>query len=103
MSELKICDSNEISGLLRKFLNTTLKEIMLLINADCGSLFLFDSQANQLVLDSSYNSCDLRLQGVRHMVGEGVSGKMANIKMPVLVKDIDTDARFKGNLFKHTA
>ncbi|MCX5702888.1 MAG: ATP-binding protein, partial [Candidatus Omnitrophica bacterium] len=85
----------------RGFLNTTLKEMLAALEADCGSLFLFDVDNKELVLDSLYNSGDMHLKGLRQRIGEGVSGKVVNIKMPVLVKDINQDARFKRNGFQH--
>lgn len=85
----------------KEFLHNILKEIMPLINADCGSLFLFDSHNQELILDSFYNSCDLHLKGLRQRVGEGVLGKVIDIHSPVLVKDIGIDARFRKNGFKH--
>lgn len=88
---------NPVKGLL----NDTLKEIMSVLNAECGSLFLFDSEEKELILDSFYNSNSLRLEGIRQRIGEGISGKVADIKIPVLVEDIDLDSRFKRNGFKH--
>lgn len=85
----------------RRFLNDTLKEIMSLISAEGGSLFMFDSSSKELVLDSSYSSGVLKLKGLRQRVGEGVSGKVVDIRRPILVTDIDTDLRFRKNGFTH--
>ncbi|MBU0710246.1 MAG: GAF domain-containing sensor histidine kinase [Candidatus Omnitrophica bacterium] len=91
----------EANVLLRDFLNDTLKEIMSAVSADCGSLFLFDESKNELVLDSFYNSQKLELGGLRKKVGDGISGKIAQQKTPVLVDNIDKDERFKRNGFNH--
>ena len=93
-----ISDSGDI---LRSLLNDTLKEVMAIINAECGSLFLFDSDHKELVLNSFFNSMNLHLRGLRQKMGEGVAGKVADIKSPILVKDIGKDARFRRNGFKH--
>ena len=74
---------------LRNFLNSALKEIMSVVSAECGSLFLFDCQTKELVLNSFYNSNSLRLQGLRRRIGEGICGKVVDIKEPILVKNID--------------
>lgn len=89
---------NEVVG---GFLNSTLKEIMSVINAECGSLFLFDSGNKELVLNSFYNRGNIQLQGLRQKIGEGIAGKVAAIKIPILVKDIGADSRFRKNGFSH--
>jgi len=86
---------------LRNFLNNTLKEIMSVVSAECGSLFLFDCQSKELVLNSFCNSDNLHLQGLRRRIGEGISGKVVDIKEPILVKNIDEDSRFRRNGFNH--
>lgn len=86
---------------IRSFLNATLKEVMSVVGAECGSLFIFDSQRKELVLDSFYNSGHLNICGLRRRVGEGISGKIADIGTPILVKDIGKDLRFKRNGFNH--
>jgi len=86
---------------VRNFLNDTLKEVMSMFKAECGSLFLFDRRKEELVLDSFYNSRKIAVIGLRRRVGEGVSGKVMADRMPVLVKDIDSDSRFSRNGFKH--
>lgn len=101
MNEVKTGSSNEASDILRSFLNSTLKEIMSVINAECGSLFLFDSGNKELVLNSFYNRGNIQLQGLRQKIGEGIAGKVIDIKVPILVKDINTDSRFKRNGFTH--
>ncbi len=102
MNEIKINGSNDTDFiLLKSFLNGTLKEIMSVINAECGSLFLFDPDQKELVLDSFYNSGTIHLEGLKQKIGEGISGKVVNIKTPILVKDISKDSRFRRNGFTH--
>ena len=102
MSAIKINGTNETEYvLLRSFLSNTLKEIMSVINAECGSLFLFDSQQKELILDSFYNSGTIHLEGLKQKIGEGISCKVVNIKTPILVKDIANDSRFSRNGFTH--
>jgi signal transduction histidine kinase len=97
----KIMELNEKDGLLRGFLNTALRELMAVMGAECGSLFIFDSGREELVLNSFYNSGNIDIHGLRQKIGEGVSGKVAATKMPILVKDINKDGRFRRNGFGH--
>jgi len=94
-------NANEADELLKIFLNDILKVSMSAISADCGSLFLFDSGKEELVLNSFYNSGSLNLLGLRMKRGEGIAGKVADIREPILVKDIRTDSRFRCNGFSH--
>jgi signal transduction histidine kinase len=86
---------------LKNFLNNTLKDLMRLTSAECGSLFLFDSANNELVLNSFYNSGNLSINGLRKKLGDGISGTAAGIQRPILVKDIGLDSRFTKNGFTH--
>ncbi len=86
---------------LKNLLNNAVKEIMAAVDAEGGSLFLFDSGAKELVLDSFYNSAAVNFCGLKQKIGEGISGKVAAIKTPILVKDIKTDFRFQRNGFTH--
>lgn len=92
---------SEKGSVLRSFLSSTLKEIMTAVHAECGSLFLFDQENKELILDSFFNTKELPIKGLKHKIGEGITGQVANIKTPVLVKDISTDQRFNKNGFSH--
>jgi K+-sensing histidine kinase KdpD len=98
-AHLKVDDDNLF--VIKDFLNITLKEIMSLLDAESGSLFVFDSEKNELVLDSYFNSRDIHVKNIKRRIGEGVSGKVIEIKSPVLVRDIDRDPRFRKNGFDH--
>ncbi|MDD5166820.1 MAG: ATP-binding protein [Candidatus Omnitrophica bacterium] len=91
----------ELDSHLKKFLNDALRQIMSVVGANCGSLFLCDPENKELILDQFYNSNELYFKGLKQRVGEGVSGKVAELKEPVLVSNIDQDSRFKQNGFKH--
>ncbi|MCX5699810.1 MAG: ATP-binding protein [Candidatus Omnitrophica bacterium] len=87
--------------IINNYLKGTLKEIMSVLRAECGSLFIFDASKEELILNTFYNSQELSIQHQRQKIGEGVAGKVAEIKKPVLVKDISSDGRFQHNGFKH--
>lgn len=102
MNTLKIYGQNkEAEDFLKEFLNNTLREIMVLINAEGGSLFIFNPKEDELILNSFYNSRNLLINGLRKRAGEGVTGTVLNIKTPILVKDINRDLRFQRNGFNH--
>lgn len=101
MVDKKYCETSHADEVIKDVLNIALKEIMSLIGAECGSLFLSDSLQRELVLNTFYNSGSIHLEGLRKKMGEGISGKVADIKEPILVKDIERDLRFSKNGFKH--
>lgn len=87
---------------VRDFLRESLKDIMSVVKADCGSLLLFDDKTKELVLESFHNpGASVVVDKVKFRVGEGISGKVMEQKAPVLVKDVDQDPRFGRNGFKH--
>ena len=94
-------NNNIVDELSRTFLNSTLKEIMSSINAECGSFFLLDSKNKELVMSSFSNSVNLDLKGLRQKIGEGIAGTVAATQSPILVKDISSDSRFRRNGFNH--
>lgn len=94
--------NTETSAGIKDFLNNTLQEIMPALNAECGSLFIFDQKKEELVLSSYVTPGEVSINNtVKRRVGEGVSGKVIEIKTPVLVRDIDLDPRFNRNGFNH--
>lgn len=101
MTGITACENKDISNLAKGFLNDSLRDIMSIVKAQCGSLFLFDSKAKELILDAYYSSRNISLHGVKLKVGEGITGKIVDIKTPVLVKDINMDSRFSGNGLNH--
>lgn len=101
MNKINTCQNSNVKKQVMEILNGALKEIMCLVKAECGSLFIFDVDCNELVLDSFYNSTKLQVKGIKRRIGEGVAGKIIGLKRPVLVKDIDHDDRFMRNGFNH--
>jgi len=102
---MKDCKKNvgkDVRNLVKNLLSETLRDIMSIVKADRGSLFLFDSKTKRLVLDAFYGVNNLNPGGIEHRIGEGVSGKVVSIKTPVLVKDINYDLRFmRPNAYKY--
>ncbi|MCM8781360.1 MAG: ATP-binding protein [Candidatus Omnitrophica bacterium] len=104
MSQIKMREGEiqDINSITRSILNGILKEIMYILETESGSLFVFDSVNEELVLDSIYNSLDPSLIiGLKQRLGEGIAGKVAEGKTPVLVKDIDRNEFFHRSGFRH--
>ena len=64
-AENKQIDTHYVDDAVREFLHNALKDIMLVVGVECGSLFLFDSNRKELVMNSFYNSGNLYLHDLR--------------------------------------
>jgi len=100
MSEPKV-ENKPNEHILKYILNNALKDIMSGVYAECGSLFLFDSAQNELILNAFYNSENLAILGIKKKMGEGITGKVVGTHTPILVKNINEDSRFRQNGFGH--
>jgi signal transduction histidine kinase len=101
MVKCKIQDNKETLTITRNFLTSTLRKLMSILGAECGSFFLFDPEKDELVLDSFFNSSAIDVKDIKRRVGEGVSGKVIQINSPILVRNIDEDMRFRRNGYNH--
>ena len=84
----------DLSELHKNILNATLAKLKNLLGAESASLFLFDQERKELVLNSIFDERKVQFKGRRQRIGEGVAGCVANECKAVLVKDIKTDPRF---------
>ncbi len=87
--------------IINNYLQGVLKDIMSILRAECGSIFIFDNEKKELILNAFYNAQELNIVQLRQKIGEGIAGKVADTKKAVLVKDIDFDERFQHNGFTH--
>ncbi|MFH1678451.1 MAG: GAF domain-containing sensor histidine kinase [Candidatus Omnitrophota bacterium] len=85
---------NAKEKILNDFLHFTLTKCMNLLEAKSGSIFLFDDKTEELVLKTASNGWCTSPVGIRQTLGEGISGSVALLREPALVKDINTDSRF---------
>lgn len=74
---------------LREFLSLSLDRCMKAVEAQSGSIFLFDDSKKELVLEIGHNINNINLEGIRERLGERVAGRVALERKPILVKDID--------------
>src|ERR1700733_3283048 len=77
-------------------LKDSLQKILLLIRSQRGSIFLLDHQSKELALKASIGmNVDDKKEMIKHL-GEGIIGRVAQIKEPLLVEDISKEERFKN-------
>lgn len=80
---------------LRDFLTLSLDRCMQAVSARSGSIFLFDGEKNELVLEVANNVNKDNLEGTRAKIGERIIGKVALDKKPLLVENIDDEPSLK--------
>lgn len=96
-------DSHLYKSQLRNFLTLSLKRCMKSVAANSGSIFLLDDEKKELVLEVAQNGKGLILEGTKARLGEGIAGKVALERKPLLVKDIDNESSlwFKPRLNRY--
>ncbi len=72
-----------------------------LLMAETASLFVFDGERQELVLNAVLNEKKVRFTGMRQRLGHGIAGSVASLRQAVLVKDIRKDSRFTPQPFHH--
>ncbi|MBU3933896.1 MAG: GAF domain-containing protein [Candidatus Omnitrophica bacterium] len=77
-------------------LKSALTNCMSLLESKSGSIFLFDTRRQELILKTASNSRKRCLRGVRQRLGEGISGLVASKRKSLLVKDISRDSRLRN-------
>ncbi len=88
-----------LSELNKDLLNDTLMRLKTLLNAETASLFVFDGERQELVLNAVLNEKKVQFTGMRQRLGDGIAGSVATLRQAVLVKDIRQDPRFAGRPF----
>ncbi len=91
----------DLSQLHQNILNETLTRLKTLLRAESASVFLFDTEHQELVLNSIFSDYKAQFKGTRQRIGEGIAGSVAGARKAVLVKDIKTDPRFQKERFRH--
>lgn len=79
----------------KELLDISLRKSMEIFGATRGSVFIMDERSKDLTLKASIG---LRWAEKDHLVkkmGEGVVGRVAELKKPIFVEDISSDDRFK--------
>ena len=81
----------------KQILNQILQKTVEFLGAESGSLFLFDKERQELVLNTILDKGKDNLKGSRKRLGEGIVGRVAVSGEAILVRDIKTDRRFNNN------
>ena len=91
----RVISAANSSRKLNDMLQETASAVVAVTNADNCSIFLFEPEWDQLVLAASTNP-EARPNEVRLRLGEGITGWSAMAGIPVAVRDVQTDGRFKN-------
>jgi diguanylate cyclase (GGDEF)-like protein len=83
---------------LQKILQTVMEKISDLLQPDTWSLLMLDEATNELYFEIAIGAGADKLKDVRHKVGEGIAGWVAQNGEPVLVEDVKRDARFTSRI-----
>ncbi|HBY57811.1 MAG TPA: hypothetical protein DEG96_08155 [Candidatus Atribacteria bacterium] len=96
LSALRLIISEiNIGSNLDKILNLIIEKCVKIIEAERGSLMLFDSQSEKLYIKSSIGLSEKTVSGVRIKPGEGIAGWVFIEGKPLLIEEGAKDPRFK--------
>lgn len=79
---------------IQDLLASVLQSTMRAVHANIGSIMLLDQQRKTLRIAASRGLSDEIHAGAEVRLGEGIAGKVAELGEPVIVDDIEKDARF---------
>jgi len=80
---------------LEEILGLTLDKCLDNLESEAGSIFLLDEEKKELALKAVRGPKEVSLYDVKQRLGEGISGLVASNGRPLLVTDIEKDARFR--------
>ena len=96
LSALMLIISEINSGAdLDKILNLVIEKAVQIVEAEHGSLMLFDTQCKELYIKSSVGLNKKTVSGVRIKPAEGIAGWVFKEDSPLFIKDVIKDPRFK--------
>jgi signal transduction histidine kinase/HD-GYP domain-containing protein (c-di-GMP phosphodiesterase class II) len=82
---------------VERFLELVVESVSELMRASKVSLMLVDRETGDLRIDAAIGVQETVVEHTRVKVGEGISGRVAADRTPLLVKDIETDERVGRN------
>ncbi len=85
---------------VEELLDVILERCTSMVDAQEGSIFLFDPSSDELVLRAAKGRLSETIIGLRQQLGQGVAGYVASEREPVLVSDIEADGRFPARRSK---
>ena len=90
----EICSSVNVAQTSRQLLELSLKQTMELFQAKRGSIFILKENRKDLVLKVMRGMEGAEQEKMVKRLGQGIVGRVAQIKKPVVVEDIASDSRF---------
>ena len=82
---------------LDDILRRVLRRLLDVFGSECGSFLILDPETDELVVRAAAGLGSDELIGRRRKLGEGVAGKVASARHPVLVTDVTQDLRFRSS------
>jgi len=82
-----------------EFLKTSLEQCLNSVKAQRGSIFIFDEEKKELILEIAKNFKVSPWERVKKQLGEGIVGKVALLRKPLLVKDVNEEISLKERPF----
>lgn len=100
MNEQTLRQFQEISALLNSSLDhnevrrRAIEAATIIMDAEAGSLLLLDETTGELYFDVAHGEKGQAVREVRLRFGQGIAGHVARTGEPVIVNDVQRDARF---------
>ncbi len=81
---------------LDEILSRALRRLVDVFGSGCGSFLILEPGTSELVVRAAEGPGAAELLGRRQKMGEGVAGRVASARHPVLVTDVTQDSRFRS-------
>src|SRR3989338_441952 len=91
----KICTAVTETLSLTELLEQSLKQTLELFGAKRGSIFILSDNGEELVLKAASGMKQEDKATIVKRMGEGIIGRIAQLKQPIFVDDLTKDNRFK--------
>ncbi|MFO7899180.1 MAG: GAF domain-containing protein [Planctomycetota bacterium] len=82
-------------------LDRSLERVLDAFGSESGSFMILDPEADELVVRAARGPRADESIGRRRKLGEGIAGKVARERHPVLVTDVGRDSRFRSDALGH--
>jgi HD-GYP domain-containing protein (c-di-GMP phosphodiesterase class II) len=93
-TSLALSSTIHLDVLLNEILNAAVE----LLEAEAGSLLIFDEETNQLVFKVISGEMSDKLKATRLKLGQGIAGWVAMNKKPVIVNNAALESRFDSSI-----
>jgi PAS domain S-box-containing protein len=86
---------------LKEILQSTLSQVLKIMNIETGWIYLLEKGKNILRCVYSYGIPDELAQSIRELkVGEGIAGRVFQSGVPIIIENASIDSRIKSTTFK---